>query len=303
MVSAAFLVSVIAAAFTAVLAAPAGILEARQSVVTLSASQIASYRPYTHYAGAAYCNPANTLAWNCGARCNANSGFTPIASGGNGGSIQFWYVGYDSNLRTVIVAYQGTDPSNFLALLTNADFFLDTLNTSLFPGVPSSVKVHNGFRDAHARSASAVISATRTAISRFGATSVTVVGHSLGGALATLGSLYLRLNLPSNVSVRAVTYGMPRVGNPDFANFYNARVPATRINNKKDPIPIVPGRGLGFAHTQTEIHITESSGAWVQCGGQDNTASQCTIGEVPNIFVSDLGDHSGPFDGIMTRCE
>lgn len=36
-------------------------------------------------------------------------------------------------------------------LLTDADFFMDELSSSLFPGVPSSVKVHNGFGDAHTR--------------------------------------------------------------------------------------------------------------------------------------------------------
>ena len=54
---------------TIAFAAPAAIppvLEARQSVTTLSATQVAAYKPYTHYANAAYCPPAKTLAWNCG---------------------------------------------------------------------------------------------------------------------------------------------------------------------------------------------------------------------------------------------
>jgi hypothetical protein len=35
--------------------------------------------------------------------------------------------------------------------LTDADFFLESLNSSLFPGVPSSVDVHNGFASEQAR--------------------------------------------------------------------------------------------------------------------------------------------------------
>ena len=42
------------------------VLEARQSISTLSNEQVASYKPYTYYAGAAYCSPATTLAWSCG---------------------------------------------------------------------------------------------------------------------------------------------------------------------------------------------------------------------------------------------
>lgn len=43
------------------------------------------------------------------ADCNANPGFHPIASGGDGDATQFWYVGVDTTLGTVIVSHQGTD--------------------------------------------------------------------------------------------------------------------------------------------------------------------------------------------------
>ena len=33
------------------------------------------------------------------ANCNQNNGFKPIASGGNGATIQYWYVGYDTTLQ------------------------------------------------------------------------------------------------------------------------------------------------------------------------------------------------------------
>jgi hypothetical protein len=46
------------------------------------------------------------------ANCNANSGFEPVASGGDGDSIQYWFVGYDPALEEVIVSHQGTDPDD-----------------------------------------------------------------------------------------------------------------------------------------------------------------------------------------------
>jgi hypothetical protein len=64
--------------------------------------------------------------------------------------------------------------------------------------------------------------------------------------------------------MRMVGYGMPHVGNPAFANYVDAlhsaadSVPAvtmTHINNKKDPIPIVPRQFMGFAHPTGEVHI------------------------------------------------
>lgn len=69
------------------IAAPS--LEARQSITALSTTQITSFRPYTHYASTAYCQPSTTLTWSCGANCQANPTFEPIASGGDGSATQF----------------------------------------------------------------------------------------------------------------------------------------------------------------------------------------------------------------------
>lgn len=50
------------------------------------------------------------------------------------------------------------------------------------------------------------------------------VGHSLGGALAELDSLFMTLNLPSSISVKGRTFGTPRVGNAAFASFFDSKV-------------------------------------------------------------------------------
>ncbi|RDB18517.1 Lipase [Hypsizygus marmoreus] len=283
----------------AVKAAPA--LETRQSITMLTAAQVTAFKPYSYYAGAAYCKPANTLAWNCGSKCSFNSGFKPVASGGDGAVTQYWYVGYDPALKTVIVAYQCTDASKILPVITDADFFLDELNSGLFPGVSTSVKTHNGFGEAQARSAAAVLSAVKTAMSRHGAIKVTIVGHSLGGAIALISSVYSPLHLPAGTVFKTVTYGMPRVGNQAFVDYVNARRDVSRIVNQDDIVPIVPGRFLGFGHTNGEKHILNSN-AWVNCPGQDNTNSQCTIGYVPNIASGDVNDHGGPYDGVSMGC-
>ncbi|GLB41589.1 putative lipase (class 3) [Lyophyllum shimeji] len=290
-----------AAAIRAAPAVEAPSLEARQSVTTLTAGQVAAYKPYSYYAASAYCQPASTLAWNCGGNCNANPGFKPVASGGNGDSVQFWYVGYDPTLQTVIVAYQGTDTSKILPLVTDADFFLDSLNPALFPGVSSSVRTHDGFGDAHAKSATAVLAAVQTAMARYATSKVTIVGHSLGGAIALIASVYLPLHLPAGTVFKTITYGAPRVGNQEFADYVNARLDVSRVVNQDDIVPIVPGRFLGFHHVHGEKHILNSL-AWVNCPGQDNTDSQCTIGYVPNIFEGETGDHSGPYDGVRMVC-
>ncbi|KAI0249660.1 lipase [Lactifluus subvellereus] len=275
----------------------------RQAITTLSSTQIDAFAPFTHFASGAYCNPSTTITWKCGANCDANPDFQPVASGGDGDITQFWYVGFSPSLSTVIVAHQGTDPTQFFADLTDINFFLKPLDPSLFPGIPSSVEAHNGFSREHASTAPGILSAVQQTLSAQGASSVTVVGHSLGAALALLDGVFLRLHLPSSVTVKVIGYGMPRVGNQDFANFVDNRLAGlvTHINNEEDPIPTVPGRFLGFHHVSGEIHI-QDSGAWDACPGQDNTSQLCIVGDVPEIFASNLANHDGPYAGITMGC-
>jgi predicted lipase len=70
--------------------------------------------------------------------------------------------------------------------------------------------------------------------------SLTVCGHSLGGALATLQALDAAANSTfKNPSV--YTYASPRTGNPQFASTYNRMVPNTfRVANKIDVVPMLP---------------------------------------------------------------
>ncbi|KAI9458353.1 lipase class 3 family protein [Lactarius psammicola] len=285
----------------------AGLVQAaavkRQSITSLGSSQISSLAPFTHFASTAYCNPSATISWSCGANCGANADFEPVASGGDGSGTQYWYVGFSPSQNTVIVAHQGTDTSQFLADLTDANFFLESLDPSLFPGVPSSVEAHNGFASEQASTAPTILSYVQQTLSAHGASSVTVVGHSLGAALSLLDGVYLRLHLSASVNVRVIGYGMPRVGNQDFANWVDSHLggQVTRVNNREDPIPIVPGRFLGFHHVSGEVHITDS-GTWESCPGQDNTSTLCIVGDVPNIFDGSTSDHDGPYDGILMGC-
>ena len=59
------------------------------TITVITGAQVDAYTPYTHYASTGYCNPSVTLTWTCGANCNANPGFKPIASGGDGSTTQF----------------------------------------------------------------------------------------------------------------------------------------------------------------------------------------------------------------------
>lgn len=116
-----------------------------------------------------------------------------------------------------------------MADLTDADIFTENLDSTLFPGISSSIKAHSGFANEQAkcvfgysktakysksdtarRTAPNVLAAVNTAISKFGAKQVTLVGHSLGAAISLLDSVYLPLHV-KGVTFKTVLYGLPRV--------------------------------------------------------------------------------------------
>jgi len=77
---------------------------------------------------------------------------------------------------------------------------MNNLDSSLFPGLSSHIEVHNGFQTDQSkyipnvvsftrdlichphydRTASDILSSVQTAMSKYGTSSVTMVGHSLG---------------------------------------------------------------------------------------------------------------------------
>ncbi|KAF8518530.1 lipase [Hysterangium stoloniferum] len=277
----------------------------RQGIVTeLSSAEINTFTPFTYFASVAYCHPDATLQWSCGAKCNANPDFIPVASGGDGDQNQFWYVGFDPTLNTVVVGHHGLNLRKILADITVLNVFLTPLNQTLFPGT-SGLKVHSGFATFQARSAPGVLSAVQTALVKYNTantTSVTIVGHSLGAAIGLIDAVYLPLHLPSTIKFRFIGYGMPRVGNPAFANYLDKNFPdLTHINNKKDSVPIIPMKWLGYQHPHGEIHI-QDNGAWDACAGNDNNSKLCSTGYVPNILEGNTNDHNGPYNGIMMGC-
>lgn len=84
--------------------------------------------------------------------------------------------------------------------------------------------------------------------------SLTICGHSLGGALATLQGLDAAANSKFN-NLTVYTYASPRTGTKQFADVYNAKVPNTfRIANTVDLVPKLPLDP--YKHVQGEFKIS-----------------------------------------------
>ena len=132
--------------------------------------------------------------------------------------------------------------------------------------------------------------------------------------------MFMKLNLPARTTVQGVTFGTPRVGNEAWASFFDSQIAHfTRMNNKRDPVPTVPRRLIGFRHPREEIHIQLNGSAvacpggavlpfltyqvradFLLCPGDDNGADpHCSDKMVPTINQGNLVDHLGPYYGTF----
>ncbi|KIM39665.1 hypothetical protein M413DRAFT_447129 [Hebeloma cylindrosporum] len=310
------------------------------SISALSNSQISAFEPFSFYASAAYCQPSAILSWSCGPTCDSNPNFEPVASGGDGVGVQFWYVGYDPSLETIIVGHQGTDPSKIVPLVTDSDIFLSGLDPALFPGISPSIKVHSGFAEEHAKTATSVLSAVKAAMQESGLNKVTMVGHSLGNrptssltlSLICFQALHFRfwraftcpssclalhsgwsvtvcLGSETKLSRRSSTAAMSKLITSITSEYYvhlhlplnEASVYLYEYEFREDVVPILPGRFLGFHHPRGEKHIQDDL-SWLDCPGEDNPDKRCSTGDVSNIFKGKVSDHNGPYDGVTMGC-
>ena len=74
-----------------------------------------------------------------------------------------------------------------------------------------------------------------------------LTGHSLGGAVATLLACAVHFEFKDN-PVTLYTYAGPRVGDIEFAKYWNHQVPHLRHVFRNDIIPAAPPAALGFRH-------------------------------------------------------
>ncbi len=108
-------------------------------------------------------------------------------------------------------------------------------------------KAHKGFVEAFEALRSPIME-------RLTQSPVLVSGHSLGGSMAVLATVYLRY---CGYQVDAcVTYGKPRVGDLEFKDAYNSNgVPTWRVVNGQDGVPTLPK--FGYHHEGVSVVIDD----------------------------------------------
>jgi predicted lipase len=149
-----------------------------------------------------------------------------------------------------------------------------------------SCRVHQGFYNAYKGVAPLVQPLAKKLISSFSNAKFYITGHSLGGAMAIHCALDMR---QIGIHVDAVyTFGQPRVGNQNFANFQGQLTEVYRLINYADIVPHVPPSSFGFKHGNPEIWYTpRGMKNYKVCVPEDPTCSN----SIPTTQLS-TDDHS-----------
>lgn len=147
---------------------------------------------------------------------------------------------HDTEAEEILVGFRGTTKS-IKQWLSN----LDTKYDKWYEG-----RVHSGFHDRFLEIKDQTFELVKKAKERFPDSSLIISGHSMGGAVATLFSSYLK-HLNTYIPDEIHTFGSPRVGDQTFASYVDRQYGEHLIRwmNEWDMVTDLPPKLLKFRHT------------------------------------------------------
>lgn len=198
-----------------------------------------------------------------------SKGFVPTTAIRDDESDTQGYIGYMPEQSTIYVVLRGS--TSFQNWIDDFDAIMKPYN-----GSKECVDcyVHEGFNYAWNRVAATVIDDVKTLHTKFPSYAIVVTGHSLGGALASLGAIALQEYFNAEVSlsnkyslraeqklglvptIRLFTYGAPRFGNQAFSTYASLLVrDKNRVTHYRDMAPHCPPY-LQYVHIEgNELHV------------------------------------------------
>ena len=173
-------------------------------------------------------------------------------------TVSYGFLATSNTTKELVVAIRGT--ADFTEWLEDADFVMG--NSPIEGGIGQTEQGFSAvYKTLKASPWKNLVEAIQMLLTNGVAESVTICGHSLGAALATL----LSLDLAITASHQAQTwlYASPRVGNEAFVAIYNDLVPDSfRVVNTDDPVPKVPAPvgALHYSHVNDLYELTPTPG-------------------------------------------
>ena len=170
----------------------------------------------------------------------ANDLATDINPGRGNKEVSIGFICQAAGTGDVVIAIRGTE--GIQEWINDAHFLLVTCPFLAGAGSTEDgfTAMYNSLRTGDAAGSPTVVNALATLPFPQPVSSVTICGHSLGGALVTL----LALDLAANTNFKnpmVYSYASPRTGDPLFVSTYNQVVKNSfRIANRLDLVPKLP---------------------------------------------------------------
>lgn len=216
--------------------------------------------------------PGVTAPFTCASRC-ADFPHVSLVTTWNTGPLltdSCGYVAVDHADEVIVVAFRGTYS------VANTVIDLSTVPQEYVPYPEpdgdgdrercDNCTVHLGFLASWKVARNLVLPAIEDARKQHSAYRINLVGHSLGGAVAALAALELKL--VNGYDVVVTTFGQPRVGNRGLAKFIDRafdldleggggaeNMTFRRVTHAEDPVPLLPLEEWGYRSHAGEIHI------------------------------------------------
>lgn len=144
------------------------------------------------YSVISHCSTAQIESWSC-ALCKTSPRLAQISVVENTATKIRGFVGYDASSNTIVVSWRGTD--NNLNWIEDMDFKLIDYQGS---ARCTNCKIHEGFFNAYYSVSAKTHDKVKEIADKYPTAKIVITGHSLGGALAVVGSTRPFIQLSSS---------------------------------------------------------------------------------------------------------
>ncbi|KAJ1918618.1 hypothetical protein H4219_002491 [Mycoemilia scoparia] len=268
------------------------------TVVNFNQDQLNNIIAAAYFSDATYADNSDISNWTCGTACS-----NPLVTGTNVTLV--WndqnpstkgYIAKNDARRVILIAFEGSD---------TAESWLDNLQVELvrFPlrstGSATWGRAHEGFSEAASLPYSEYKDQFVALANENPGYDVLVTGHSRGAAIGQLFVALLANEYPElKPRLNMITFGQPRVGNEDLAQYINRQgiKTALRVVDQSDIVPHLPPEFLGYRHPNRELWIRErprDKYELVLCAlSTTDAGSGCPQAGQLDVVVNGVRDHS-----------
>lgn len=226
---------------------------------------------------------------------------------GDGEIVWSWGDGWLNQRATIInskslglvLSIQGTSLTDTKGWIEDFSFLKHYPDERIRSRLISGSLVETGFQEAYMGIADAVIGGIKETTRKYNKNKITVVGHSLGAAMAEIASVHIK-TVFGDVFDRAIVFGLPRVGNTQWADSVDKLIKGKffYVLNGNDITSHVPPRDFGYQHPSGQIWINPASSAhWKFYPGQENINGQLSQLPTLDVITTHLGSYFGTLIG------